>query len=44
VLSDNYFLPFHVNQAGRVEVVVGGLPRREYLARYDYLIYSPAAL
>ncbi|HVO69175.1 MAG TPA: glycosyltransferase family 39 protein [Aggregatilineaceae bacterium] len=41
VLSDNYFLPFHVEQAGRVEVVVGGLPRRENLALYTYLVYSP---
>jgi hypothetical protein len=41
VLSDNYFLPFHVNEAGRVEVVVGGLPRRENLALYTYLVYSP---
>jgi hypothetical protein len=41
VLSDNYFLAFHVNEAGRVGVVVGGLPRRDYLARYTYLVYSP---
>jgi hypothetical protein len=41
VLSDDYFLPFHVDQAGRVEVVVGGLPRRENLALYTYLVYSP---
>jgi hypothetical protein len=41
ILSDNYFLPFQVNDAGRVEVVVGSLPRRESLARYTYLVYSP---
>jgi 4-amino-4-deoxy-L-arabinose transferase-like glycosyltransferase len=40
ILSDNYFLPFYVNDAGRVEVVVGGVPRREMLAQYDYLVYS----
>jgi hypothetical protein len=40
ILSDNYFLPFHVNRAGRVEVVVGGLPRRDVLAVYTYLVYS----
>jgi hypothetical protein len=40
VLSDNYFLPFYVNRAGRVEVIAGGLNQRENLARYDYLVYS----
>jgi hypothetical protein len=44
VLSDNYFLPFYVNEAGRVEVVVGGLPRRKILAQYDYLVYSEGRL
>jgi hypothetical protein len=40
VLSDNYFLPFYVNRAGRVEVIAGGLNQRENLALYDYLVYS----
>lgn len=40
ILSDNYFLPFYVNEAGRVDVTVGGLPQRETLARYDYLVYA----
>ncbi len=40
ILSNNYFLPFYVNDAGRVEVTVGGLPQRESLALYDYLVYS----
>jgi 4-amino-4-deoxy-L-arabinose transferase-like glycosyltransferase len=40
ILSDNYFLPFYVNRAGRVEVIAGGLNQRENLALYDYLVYS----
>jgi hypothetical protein len=40
ILSDNYFLPFYVNRAGRVEVTAGGLNQREDLALYDYLVYS----
>lgn len=44
VLSDNYFLPFYVNAAGRVEVVVGGLPTRAALAQYAYLVYTKGRL
>ena len=38
ILSDTYFLPFHVHTA---PVVVGGLPHRDALARYRYLVLSP---
>lgn len=38
ILSDTYFLPFYVRSA---RVVVGGLPRRDALARYSYLVLSP---
>ncbi len=38
VLSDSYLLPFHAAQEGRLRVVVGGLPDRQALARYDYLV------
>ena len=41
VLSDTYMLPFEINQAGAVRVIVGGLPDRAALAGYDYLVYSP---
>jgi hypothetical protein len=37
ILSDNYYLPFHTD----ARVVVGGLPNRDHLARYDYLVISP---
>lgn len=40
ILSDTYFLPFHVHSA---QVVVGGLPRRDVLARYSYLVLSPGS-
>lgn len=40
VLSDTYFLPLHVHTA---RVVVGGLPRRDALARYRYLVLSPGS-
>src|SRR5690606_29547286 len=38
ILSDTYYLPFHVHHAA---VVVGGLPRRDALAQYSYLVLSP---
>lgn len=40
ILSDTYFLPLHVHTA---QVVVGGLPYREALARYHYLVLSPGS-
>jgi len=40
ILSDTYFLPFHVRTA---PVVVGGLPRRSALAGYRYLVLSPGS-
>ncbi len=41
VLSDTNMLPFELNQAGVVRVVVGWLPDHAALAQYDYLVYSP---
>ncbi len=38
VLSDSYLLPFHAAEEGRLRVIVGGLPDRQVLARYDYLV------
>lgn len=38
ILSDTYFLPFYVRRA---QVAVGGLPRRDALAHYSYLVLSP---
>lgn len=38
VLSDSYLLSFHAAQEGRLRVVAGGLPDRQALARYDYLV------
>ncbi len=40
LLTDNHFLPFHAAQESRLEVIVGGLPRRDALARYDYLVFA----
>ena len=37
VLTDDYFLPFYAAQEGQLQVVVGGLPDRAALSRYDYL-------
>jgi hypothetical protein len=37
-LTDDYFLPFYAAQEGRLRVVVGGLPDRAALSRYDYLV------
>ncbi|GIV81635.1 MAG: hypothetical protein KatS3mg051_0989 [Anaerolineae bacterium] len=38
VLTDDYFLPFYAAQEGQLQVVVGGLPDRAALSRYDYLV------
>jgi len=40
ILSDTTFLPFYVNREGKVEVIVGGLPQRDSLAEYDFLVTS----
>jgi hypothetical protein len=40
ILSDTTFLPFYVNREGKVEVIVGGLPQRDTLAEYDFLVTS----
>jgi len=40
ILSDTYYLPFHVHSA---PVVVGGLPHRDALARYRFLVLSPGS-
>ncbi|MEB2289001.1 MAG: glycosyltransferase family 39 protein [Anaerolineae bacterium] len=37
-LSDNNLLPFLAAEEGRLRVIVGGLPDRAALARYDYLV------
>lgn len=40
LLTDNNFLPFLAEHEGRREVIVGGLPERAALARYDYLVLA----
>jgi len=42
LLTDNHFLPFHAGVEGRLQVIVGGLPQRESLGRYDYLVLGGA--
>lgn len=42
VLTDDHFLPFYAGAEGRLTVIVGGLPQRESLARYDYLVVGGA--
>jgi 4-amino-4-deoxy-L-arabinose transferase-like glycosyltransferase len=43
ILSNSYFLPFHVDRAGETQVIVGGLPSRDALAAYDYVVTSAGA-